>query len=139
MEQLQPERGWMNRCPLSSSLFGFETLNEPAHRTPSEKFQMQANNASIELSKNLGYMTAIQGKEFMETIVEKAKDLETLNGGALALLYPLYDGKSIRPKKCAEFLKSLPSNKRLQKFIQEYGITPKDLIRYVRFYDNLEK
>jgi len=132
------EYGWRNRCSTSSSLYSFETMSIPSQRTPAEKFQMQARHAAI----LLGFPDrGDQGDHFFKEVVEIAKNYETLNGGALALVYHIgYGGKSdhtLEEDKLKAFFKNFDHlNKNLQKFNEEFGIKGPDLIRYVRFFND---
>lgn len=131
MNEFGDERGSYNRCSLISSIFDFSMYSKPQYRSLSEKFQVECKKAAIELGMN---ETSELFDFFYQHVVEKAKTYETLNAGALALVYVYcFGGNKINIKKTADFLKTLPTNKFLKKFINEYGITPQDLIRYVRF------
>lgn len=131
MNEFGDERGSYNRCSLISSIFDFSMYSKPQYRSTSEKFQVECKKAAIELGMS---ETSELFDFFYQHIVEKAKSYETLNAGALALVYVYcFSGNKINIKKTADFLKTLPSNKFLKKFVSEYGITPQDLVRYVRF------
>lgn len=130
--EMKAEMGWMNRASLSSSMYYFQRMNAPAFRSPTEKFEMQARHAALELNMEDPNLT-----HFLETVVQKAKTFETVNGGALALLYHhCYDQSTghLNTTAVKTFLKKLPTMTGLKKFVEEYGITPQDLVRYVRFY-----
>lgn len=123
------ERGWWNRCSLSSSLYSFTTLHAPSYRTPIEKFQMQARSAAIQLG-----FTDEEADVFFDTIIAKAKTFETLNGAAFALVFSTcFTGNKIDMKKTGLFFNNILESKTMDKFMHEYGITPQDLVRYVRF------
>lgn len=132
MNDFGDERGSYNRCSLVSSIFDFTMYNKPQYRSQSEKFQVECKKAAIELGLD---ETSELFEYFYQHIVEKAKTSETLNAGALVLIYVYcFIGNKLNTKKTMEFLKTLPTDKGLKKYCNEYGITPQDLIRYIRFY-----
>lgn len=123
------EKGWWNRCSLSSSLYSYGTLHAPAYRTATEKFQMQARSAAIQLG-----FSDDEADIFFDTVVATAKRFETLNGGALALVFSgCFTGTKLDMKKTLVFFQKLSTLKHPDKFMTEYGITARDLVRYVRF------
>lgn len=123
------EKGWWNRCSLSSSLYSYGTDHAPAFRTVTEKFQMQARSAAIQLG-----FSDEEADLFFDTVVSVAKRFDTLNGAALALVFSgCFTGAKLDMKKTQIFFHKLSLLKQPDKFMTTYGITAKDLVRYVRF------
>jgi hypothetical protein len=102
----------------------------PVLRNPVEKFEAQAENAAREL---IGNEEQELLDKFMVNIISKTKHL-TLNGGALALVYfECFKGDKLNMKLSKKLLDNLSGIKpQHAKFIEEYGITPQDLVRYIR-------
>lgn len=130
--EMVAEFAWRNRASLSSSMYHYENMNAPAFRTAFEKFEMQARHAALALNFDEDTFTL-----FSDRVIQRVKAFETLNGGALVLLFhECYDPSTgrLNQKAVKTFLQRLPTVTSLKKYVQEYGITPQDLVRYVRFY-----
>jgi hypothetical protein len=107
----------------------------PVLRSPVEKFESQAENAARELIGNEDQELV---DKFMVNIVSKTKHL-TLNGGALALVYfECFKDDKLDIKLSKKLLENLAGAKPPHpKFVEEYGITPQDLVRYIRLCTSL--
>jgi hypothetical protein len=120
-------------------MFAFQTMNRPALRSSGEKFEVQARMAALQLEMEYDKI-----EMFLQDIISKVKntkDSENLNGAALALLYNYCFDISLkrlsRPSIELLFKKIKNPTGLLKKFIDTYRITTSDLIRYIRFYQNL--
>lgn len=145
------ERDGWNRISFYSSLYDFEDIKAfGGIRTPAHKFQHTGRTAAIELVK-AGYLERDDAEIFSTTILTKM-DPGTFNGPAVALAFTTYLREindylvepqktargtmlEIQKRKCWKTLvkkikeKTDPS---LNSFIQQYGITAPDLLRYFR-------
>lgn len=141
------EKGGWNRVHFYSSLFDYEPWGSRKKRTTRQKFIHQGKSA-LKLLLRLNYLTFDEAEWASKSVIEQISP-GTLNGAAIALVCTTYDPKSqkflfepdafstgsyraYQKKKCWRTLtKTLASpDSNLSSFLQEYGITSVDLLRY---------
>lgn len=146
------ERNYFDRIGYAAERFSFDKTVPPAKRTISQKFEIQykkALNTLIDLkifaddTKDGLKLSDILINDYLKRI-----DPQTKNGAAFVLVFccfNFYTNKFIINKQKNQFswvelieLIEKPSND-FKKFIDEYGIKVKDLIRYLIFSQNLVK
>jgi hypothetical protein len=148
--------GWFDRTAIWSSrlLVDYNTL--PQHRTMSQKFQIESVKALTKLLE-MKLISYEQEENYLSSFLYKEisqKDT-TYNPGAFAFLsFAIIEYSTLRFNSALlhqlfNYIKNpnlyvnteigTTSSQLLKDYIQRYGLTCEDLIRYIRFIQNYNK
>lgn len=149
------ERNYFERVSYSAERFSFDKSTIPSKRTISQKFEIQYKKAlntliDIQMFNDADY----QGLRLSDVLINdylKTIDPQSKNGAAFVLVFccfNFYTKKFVIKKQKEEHLSwedivdfiDKPPSANFKKFIDEYSIKTKDLIRYLIFcIDKFEK
>lgn len=136
------EINFMNRTGYFSVLYHGDTISGKDIRTASQKLMWQGRMAVHQLIQ-LKMLTESQGSFFIQNILERVSARqETLNGGALALVFTCFDmnQKVMVMESWKKLVQMIDNGKKTDwiAYLDRYGITPESLARYYIYLKNFD-